>query len=127
MRGLNKPQEKAESHFRKCSDLNDKDHRIHHSDSIEIDKLCLKKELGTPMLYGHEAILNSEIQKFYKETVSNALITLGVRLGKLMETTREAVDPNGDDGSQLSQKEKEKIYSAIKDVEEKITQLKKEK
>ena len=122
--GLKAATGKSESHFRKCSDPNDPNHNIHHTDSINIDKLCIEKGIGTPMLYAHEAILDSETQKFYKETVSNTLITMGVRLGKLIETTHEAVDPKGDDGSQLSQKEKEKIYSAIKDVEEKITQLK---
>ena len=122
--GLKAATGKSESHFRKCSDPNDKDHKIHHIDSIEIDKLCLKKGLGTPMLYAHEAILDSQSQVSHKETISNTLITMGARIGKLMETTHEAVDPKGDDGSLLSQKEKEKIYSAIKDVEEKITQLK---
>jgi hypothetical protein len=49
---------------------------------------------------------------------------MGARIGKLMEATHGAVHPDSDDGSSLSQKEKEKIYSAIKDVEEKIIQLK---
>jgi hypothetical protein len=122
--GLKSATGKSESHFRKCSDPNDPNHNIHHIDSINIDKLCLEKGLGTPMLYAHESILDSETQKYYIETVSNILITMGARIGKLMETTHEAIDPKGDSGSQLSQKEKEKIYSAIKDVEEKITQLK---
>ena len=115
---------KSESHFRKCSDPNDKDHNIHHKDSVEIDKLCLKKGLGTPMLSAHESILDAQSQWNFKESVSNTLITMGARIGKLMETTHGAVHPDSDDGSSLSQKEKEKIYSAIKDVEEKIIQLK---
>ena len=39
---------------------NNKDNNIHHKDSIEIDKYCLKKGFGSPMLTAHESILETE-------------------------------------------------------------------
>ena len=116
---------KSESHFRKCSDPNDKDHQIHHKDSIAIDKYCMKLGLGTRMLYAHEAILDAEAQKHnFIEAVHNILLTMVTRIGKLTESTHKAILPQSDDSQDLSQREKEKIYSNIKDVEKKITQLK---
>ena len=46
--GLKKATNKSESHFRKCSDENDKDHNIHHKDSIAIDLECIKKGWAPP-------------------------------------------------------------------------------
>ena len=116
---------KSVDYFRKCSDEKDKDHNIHHKDSIEIDKLCMKKGLGHPMLTSHETILDA----FDKSTtntdgVSNTLINIGSRIGRLMETTQKAVDPEGEEGQNLSQKEKDQIHKAIKEVEDKILNLK---
>ena len=122
--GLKKATGKSESHFRKCSDTNDKDHKIHHADSIEIDKYCMRKGLGHPMLTAHENILDAAEASSFNESVSNTLINIGARIGRLLETTHAAVDPNSNDGTNISQSEKEKIYSSIKDVEEKILQLK---
>ena len=51
---------KSESHFRKCSDEKNSDNNIHHKDSIEIDKSCLKHGFGSPMLTAHESILEAE-------------------------------------------------------------------
>ena len=123
--GLKEATNKSESHFRKCSDEKDKDHNIHHKDSIEIDKLCMKKGLGHPMLTSHQTILDA----FDKSTtntdgVSNTLINIGSRIGRLMETTQKAVDPEGEEGQNLSQKEKDQIHKAIKEVEDKILNLK---
>jgi hypothetical protein len=41
-----------------------------------------------------------------------------------MEVTNEAINPNSPDGKTISKSEKEKIYKAIRDVEEKISNLK---
>ena len=39
---------KSISHFRKCSDPDDKDHNLHLSDAIKIDILSLKSQNFTP-------------------------------------------------------------------------------
>lgn len=41
-----------------------------------------------------------------------------------MEVTHEAVQPESSDGRTISKVEKEKIYKAIREVEEKISNLK---
>lgn len=116
---------KSESHFRKCSDVTDENHHIHHQDSIDIDRYCATRGMGTPMLDIHEAILEAEKLKNKKiENVSETLITIGARIGKLMDTTQKAIDPSSQDGKDLSQSEKDKIHKAIREVEAKILKLK---
>ena len=41
---------KSVSHFRKCSDPDDKDHNLYFDDAIKLDILMQKKGLGTPFL-----------------------------------------------------------------------------
>ena len=123
--GLKEATGKSESHFRKCTDVNNKDNNIHHKDSIEIDKYCLKNGYGNPMLIAHESILEAERIKLNKfEDTSNTLINIGAKIGRLMETTQEAIGDESDLGKKLSQKEKQLIHKSIDEVEEKILQLK---
>lgn len=123
--GLKEATGKSESHFRKCTDENNKDNNIHHKDSIEIDKYCLKKGYGNPMLTAHESILEAEKIKLNNfEDTSNTLINIGAKIGRLMETTQKAIGDDSDLGKKLSQKEKQLIHKSIDEVEEKILQLK---
>ena len=72
---------------------NNKDNNIHHKDSIEIDKYCLKNGYGNPMLIAHESILEAERIKLNKyEDASNTLINIGAKIGRLMETTQKAIE-----------------------------------
>ena len=123
--GLKEATGKSESHFRKCTDVNNKDNNIHHKDSIEIDKYCLKNGYGNPMLIAHESILEAERIKLNKyEDASNTLINIGAKIGRLMETTQKAIEHESDQGKNLSQREKQLIHKSIDEVEEKILQLK---
>tara|TARA_B100000586_G_scaffold198498_1_gene146842 strand:- start:293 stop:757 length:465 start_codon:yes stop_codon:yes gene_type:complete len=123
--GLKEATGKSESHFRKCSDENNKDNNIHHKDSIEIDKACLKNGFGSPMLTAHESILEAEKVKLRNfGNTSNTLINIGAKIGRLMETTQKAIEDDSEMGDKLSQKEKELIHKSIDEVEEKILQLK---
>lgn len=123
--GLKEATGKSESHYRKCSDENNPDNNIHHKDSLEIDKLCLKKGFGTPMLTAHESIIEAEKIKLNNfENTSNTLINIGARIGKLMEITQNAFDNDSEMGKKLSQREKKLIHKSIDEVEEKIIQLK---
>ena len=45
---------KTESHFRKCSDENDKDHQVLHKESIWLDIECMRRGLGSPMMSAHQ-------------------------------------------------------------------------
>ena len=54
-----------------------------------------------------------------------SLLHAGERLGKLMGVTEKAMDPDSPGGAAIDTKEKDKIYKALKEVEEKIASLKK--
>jgi len=115
---------KTESHFRKCSDENDTQD-IHHIDSIKIDIECLKRGLGNPMLTAHEDMLEATNPEYKNlDNASNTLINIGAKIGRLMETTQKAINPEGESGQKISETEKKHISKAITDVEDKILQLK---
>ena len=114
---------KTESHFRKCSDENDTQD-IHHIDSIKIDIECLKRGLGSPMLTAHEDMLEATNPEYKNlDNASNTLINIGAKIGRLMETTQKAINPEGESGQKISETEKKHISKAITDVEDKILEL----
>ena len=115
---------KTESHFRKCSDENDTQD-IHHIDSIKIDIECLKRGLGSPMLTAHEDMLEATNPEYKNlDNASNTLINIGAKIGRLMETTQKAINPEGESGNRISETEKKHISKAHNDVEDKILELK---
>ena len=115
---------KTESHFRKCSDENDTQD-IHHIDSFKIDIECLKRGLGSPMLAAHEDMLEATNPEYKNlDNASNTLINIGAKIGRLMETTQKAINPEGESGNRISETEKKHISKALNDVEDKILELK---
>ena len=58
------------------------------------------------------------------ENVSGVLINIGGRIGNLMDITQEAIDPASPQGTSVSNQEKQKIFKAVSEVEEKIAKLK---
>ena len=116
---------KSESHFRKCSDEQDKDHNIHHIDSIKLDLEFRRRKLGNPLLEAHESILEAADLKLGKfDSTSNTLIDISAKIGRLMETTKDAINIESEGGTKFSKNEKEKINIAIEEVEKKILTLK---
>ena len=116
---------KSISHFRKCSDPDDKDHNIHLNDAIKLDVLSVKSQKGTPFLDHISLIINKEFSDMDKlEDVSRNLINIGGRIGNLMDITDEALHPESPKGEEISKKEKDNIFNAISEVEEKIAKLK---
>ena len=116
---------KSISHFRKCSDSDDKDHNLHYIDAIKLDMLSLKSQNGSPFLDNISLIVNNEFNEQEKlEDVSRNLIAIGGRIGNLMDTTEQALHPDSPNGEEIAKKEKEKIFNAISQVEEKIARLK---
>ena len=116
---------KTESHFRKCSDENDTQD-IHHIDSIKIDIECLKRGYTyAPMLTAHEDMLEATNPEYKNlDNASNTLINIGAKIGRLMETTQKAINPEGESGNRISETEKKHISKALNDVEDKILELK---
>ena len=116
---------KSISHFRKCSDPDDKDNNLHLSDAIKLDILSLRSQKGSPFLDNISLIVNKEFTDMEKlEDVSRNLINIGGRIGNLMDTTEKALHPQSPKGEKISTREKDKIFSAIAEVEEKIAKLK---
>ena len=116
---------KSISHFRKCGDEDDKDHNISFSDAIKLDILIQQKKLGTPLLDYFNLKLEYELRKINEyENISNVLINIGGRIGNLMDITQEAIEPSGPKGSNITKEEKQKIFKAVSEVDEKIAKLK---
>jgi len=116
---------KSVSHFRKCGDSDDKDHNLHLVDAIKLDVLLQQKQLGTPFLDCFNLFLEYELRKINEfENISNVLINIGGRVGNLMDVTQEATAPGGEQGTTISEQEKQKIFEAVSQVEEKIAKLK---
>ena len=69
--------------------------------------------------------LEYELRKINEyENVSSVLINIGGRIGNLMDITQEAINPASPQGSSISEQEKQKIFKAVSEVEEKIAKLK---
>lgn len=116
---------KSLSHFRKCSDTEDKDHNLYFADAIKLDIILQKSQKGTPFLDNFELLLDIELKNIDNpNNISDTLINIGGRIGKLMDVTHQSMDPKSQDGENISNVEKEKIYKAIKEVEEKMARLK---
>ena len=116
---------KSISHFRKCGDADDKDHNISFSDAIKLDILLQQRKLGTPLFDFFNFKIEYELRKINEyENISNVLINIGGRIGNLMDITQEAIEPSGPRGSNISKKEKQQIFKAVSEVDEKIAKLK---
>ena len=116
---------KSISHFRKCSDPDDKDHNLHYIDAIKLDILMQRRSLGTPFIDNFSLRLEDEFNKVnVYENVASTLIKMGGRVGNLMDTTHDAMSPDSPMGKEISKTEKDQIYKAINEVEEKIAKLK---
>ena len=116
---------KSISHFRKCSDPDDKDHNLYLSDAIKLDILMQRSLLGTPLMDNFQLFLDNEFKKVNSfENLENTLLKVGGRVGDLMDVVQESMDPESPLGKDLSKKEKDLIYKSIIELEEKIAKLK---
>ena len=116
---------KSISHFRKCSDPDDKDHNLYLSDAIKLDVIMQRNSLGTPLMDNFQILLDEEFKKVNSfENLENTLLKVGGRVGNLMDVVQEAMDPESPLGKDLSKKEKDLIFKSIIELEEKIAKLK---
>ena len=117
---------KSLSHFRKCSDPDNKDNSIHFEDAIFLDVLLDRQGLGTPLLSTFIHTIDKKRAESNQEfSVSHSLMQIVARIGNLSDVTEKALDPKSPSGINLSNQEKDKIYKALKDVEGKLAALKK--
>ena len=116
---------KSISHFRKCSDPDDKDHNLYLSDAIKLDIIMQRNSLGTPLMDNFQIMLDEEFKKVNSfGNLENTLLKVGGRGGNLMDVVQEAMDPESPLGKDLSKKEKDLISKSIIELEEKIAKLK---
>ena len=102
---------KSISHFRKCSDPDDKDHNLYLSDAIKLDVIMQRNSLGTPLMDNFQIMLDEEFKKVNSfENLENTLLKVGGRVGNLMDVVQEAMDPESPLGKDLSKKEKDLIF-----------------
>ena len=116
---------KSISHFRKCSDPDDKDHNLHLGDAIKLDIIMQRNSLGTPLMDNFQIMLDEEFKKVNSfENLENTLLKVGGRVGDLMDVVQEAMNPDSALGKDLSKKERDLINKSIIELEEKIAKLK---
>ncbi len=116
---------KSISHFRKCSDPDDKDHNLYLSDAIKLDVIMQRNSLGTPLMDNFQIMLDQEFKKVNSfENLENTLLKVGGRVGDLMDVVQEAMNPDSALGKDLSKKERDLINKSIIELEEKIAKLK---
>ena len=116
---------KSISHFRKCSDPDDKDHNLYLGDAIKLDIIMQRNSLGTPLMDNFQIMLDEEFKKVNSfENLENTLLKVGGRVGDLMDVVQEAMNPDSSLGKYLSKKEKDLINKSIIELEEKIAKLK---
>ena len=117
---------KGSSYIRKCSNP-DLPQQIDHNDSFKLDKACIKKGKGHPLLTSHEYMIAQELEKFKgnkDNDIDEMLVRSTILHGKLTEVVKLSEDPKGDRGKEISPLEKKEIMKAIKDVEDKILKIK---
>ena len=117
---------KGSSYIRKCSNP-DLPQQIDHNDSFKLDKACIKKGKGHPLLTSHEYMIAHELEKFEgneDNDIDEMLVRSTILHGKLTEVVKQSEDPKSDRGKEVSPLEKKEIMKAIKDVEDKILKIK---
>jgi len=117
---------KGSSYIRKCSNP-DLPQQIDHNDSFKLDKACIKKGKGHPLLTSHEYMITQELEKFegnQDNDIDEMLVRSTILHGKLTEVVKQSEDPKSDRGKEISPLEKKEIMKAIKDVEDKILKIK---
>jgi len=117
---------KGSSYIRKCSNP-DLPQQIDHNDSFKLDRACIKKGKGHPLLTSHEYMITQELEKFegnQDNDIDEMLVRSTILHGKLTEVVKQSEDPKSDRGKKISPLEKKEIMKAIKDVEDKILKIK---
>ena len=117
---------KGSSYVRKCSDPQQQQ-EIDHNDSFKLDKACIAKGKGHPLLTAHEYMIAHELENMNTDgskDLNQILVRSTILHGKLTELIHNAQHPKSDKGVEISVLEKKDIFEAIKDLEDKILKIK---
>tara|TARA_B100000965_G_C19526158_1_gene728928 strand:- start:145 stop:612 length:468 start_codon:yes stop_codon:yes gene_type:complete len=117
---------KGSSYIRKCSNP-DLPQQIDHNDSFKLDRACIKKGKGHPLLTAHEYMITQELEKLEgnkDNDIDSMLVKSTILHGKLTEVVKDSESEASDRGSIISPLEKKEIMKAIKDLENKILKIK---
>jgi regulator of replication initiation timing len=68
--------------------------------------------------------LLDKVDNFENKDINEMLVKSTILHGKLTELVKEARDPKGDKGKEISDLEKKDIFDAITDLENKILKIK---
>ena len=123
---VNKAIGKTSSYIRKCSNP-DLAQQIDHNDSFKLDQACIKKGKAPPLLNSYEYMIAQLLEKsdnFENKDINEMLVKSTIFHGKLTELVKNAKDPKGDKGDEISPIEKKDIFEAITDLENKILKIK---
>ena len=117
---------KGSSYIRKCSNP-DLPQQIDHNDSFKLDRACIKKGKGHPLLTSHEYMIAQELKKFeghQDNDIDEMLVKSTILHGRVSEVIKGAEDTSSDRGSDISPLEKKDIMKSIKELEDKILKIK---
>ena len=123
---INKAIGKTSSYIRKCSNP-DLPQQIDHNDSFKLDQACIQKGKAPPLLTSYEYMIAQLLEKsdnFENKDINEMLVKSTILHGKLTELVKNAKDPKGDKGDEISPIEKKDIFEAITDLENKILKIK---
>ena len=123
---INKATGKTSSYIRKCSNP-DLAQQIDHNDSFKLDQACIQKGKAPPLLTSYEYMIAQLLDKadnFENKDINEMLVKSTILHGKLTELVKEAKDPKGEKGVEVSALEKKDIFEAITDLENKILKIK---
>ena len=123
---INKAIGKTSSYIRKCSNP-DLAQQIDHNDSFKLDQACIQKGEAPPLLRAYEYMIShllDKVDNFENKDINEMLVKSTILHGKLTELVKEARDPKGDKGKEISDLEKKDIFEAITDLENKILKIK---
>ena len=123
---INRAIGKTSSYIRKCSNP-DLPQQIDHNDSFKLDQACIQKGKAPPLLTSYEYMIAQLLEKsdnFENKDINEMLVKSTILHGKLTELVKNAKDPKGDRGDEISPIEKKDIFEAITDLENKILKIK---
>ncbi len=116
---------KSSSYIRKCSNP-DLPQEIDHKDSFKLDEFCIRKGKAPPLFTSYEHMIagvldsNPDIEN---KDINEMLVKSTILHGKLTEIVKDAKDPRGDKGEDISPLEKKEIDQAISELENKILRI----
>ena len=116
---------KSKSYIYKCADPDDKDRNIHFKHVLDLEKSMLKYHGKTPvsnLLKDYIAVEEKAVSPV--QNISHEVMSIGGRMGDLMDSINESTDEKSSGGTKIVPHEKEKIYDEIQKLDEQLVKIK---